>query len=134
MESPATDLANAFNVAINRADLADLTALMSEDHRFVDSAGSTVAGKEACVAAWASFFESFPDYRNVFDSVDLIAEGRVVATGRSESTVGALNGPARSYATISNGLISEWRVEDPDAPSRGLRAHSGLLVRLPERI
>lgn len=113
MEQPATDLVIAFNDSINRADLADLTALMSEDHRFVDSAGSTVAGKEACIAAWVSFFESFPGYRNVFDSIDIVAEGRVVATGHSESTVEALNGPARWYATISNGLISEWRVEEP---------------------
>lgn len=103
-----------FNEAINRADLAGLTSLMSDDHRFVDSAGSSVDGREACAAVWASFFEAFPGYRNVFDSVDITAEGRVLATGRSESAVEALSGPARWYATVRNGLVSELRVEDPN--------------------
>ena len=103
----------AFNDAINRADLDGLTALMSNDHLFVDTAGSNVEGKEACTAAWASFFDSFPGYRNVFDSVEYVGGGQVVATGCSVSSFEELDGPARWRATVAGGLISEWRVEGP---------------------
>ena len=112
MEHNAVEVMLAFNDAINRRDLGDLRALMSDDHRFIDSAGGVVAGRDACSAAWASFFESFPDYRNHFDSVDLDASGRAVATGRSECSFGPLDGPARWVATVHRGLVREWRVED----------------------
>ena len=113
VERSETDLVVAFNDAINSADLDALVALMSNDHRFVDSAGSAVEGREACAAAWTTFFESFPGYRNIFDSVEQVAPGRVVAAGRSVSDVEALDGPARWHAAVTGHLVSEWRVEDP---------------------
>ena len=103
----------AFNDAINTQDLEGLCALMSTDHRFVDSAGGTVVGKDSCRSAWASFFDSFPDYRNIFDSITVLASGRVVVDGRSECAFEPLRGPARWYATVVDGSITEWRVEDP---------------------
>jgi hypothetical protein len=59
----------AFNAAINRRDLPGLGRLMADDHRFIDTAGDTFAGKPACLEAWRGFFESFPDYHNVFDNL-----------------------------------------------------------------
>lgn len=103
----------AFNDAINRADLDALVALMTDDHRFVDSAGSVTAGRIACAEAWRSFFASFPDYRNVFESVTHEAAGPVVATGHSTCTAAALAGPARWEARVLDGLVAEWRVCDP---------------------
>jgi ketosteroid isomerase-like protein len=108
----AADLVVAFNEAVNARDLDGLCALMSVDHRFVDSAGGTVVGRELCRAAWASFFESFPDYRNVFDNITVIAPGRVVVDGRSECAFELLQGPARWHATVVAGSILEWRVEE----------------------
>lgn len=101
----------AFNEAINARDLDGLGALMSSDHRFVDSAGRAVVGRDACLTAWASFFESFPDYRNVFDNITVIAPGQVVIDGRSECAFEPLHGPARWHATVAAGSILEWRVE-----------------------
>ena len=46
-----TEVVIDFNEAINRRDLDDLVALMTEDHRFVDPGGSTVAGRDACRVA-----------------------------------------------------------------------------------
>jgi ketosteroid isomerase-like protein len=112
---PAEDLVVAFNEAINAQDLDALCALMSSDHRFVDSAGGTVIGKESCRSAWASFFEAFPDYRNLFDNVTVVAPGQVVVNGRSECAYEPLRGPARWHATVEAGSILEWRVEDPAA-------------------
>jgi ketosteroid isomerase-like protein len=105
----------AFNDAINRRDLAALSALMTDGHRFVDAAGSVVAGKPACVEAWSGFFAAFPDYRNVFDRVEPGDGDRVVAIGRSECSVAELRGPAVWTATVIDGLVGEWRVDDPAA-------------------
>jgi hypothetical protein len=109
------DVIVAFNEAINAQDLVGLCDLMSSDHRFVDSAGGTVIGKESCRAAWASFFDSFPDYRNVFDRITVVAPGQATIDGRSECTFEPLHGPARWHATVAGGLIVEWRVEDRGA-------------------
>jgi len=113
----AVDVVVAFNEAINARDLTGLVALMAPDHLFVDSTGAMVAGRDACRAAWASFFESFPDYRNVFETIDVLADSEVVATGRSVCAFEALAGPARWHASVADGLVTIWRVEDPLQPS-----------------
>ena len=100
----------AFNAAINRRDLSGLGHLMASNHRFIDSAGSTVTGKRACLEAWRGFFDAFPDYRNVFDSLHSPSAGVVEVLGRSESSVPALTGPARWRALVKNGLLVEWQV------------------------
>lgn len=100
----------AFNDAINRRDLVALAALMTPGHRFVDTSGAAIDGKDACVDAWRRFFAAFPDYRNVFDEVRAVADGRVEVLGRSECSVPELNGPALWQVSVRDGLIDEWRV------------------------
>lgn len=107
------DVVRAFNEAINSRDAVGLEQLMSTDHRFVDVAGGTVSGKDACAGAWVSFFESFPDYRNIFESIQVIAPGEVRMDGHSTCSFQPLAGPAHWYAKVIDGLISEWRVEEP---------------------
>jgi hypothetical protein len=102
----------AFTAAINRRDLPGLGRLMADDHRFIDTAGDTVAGKPACLEAWRGFFKSFPDYRNVFDNVRSTSDGIVEVHGRSECSVAALAGPARWRAVVADGLVVEWQVFD----------------------
>jgi ketosteroid isomerase-like protein len=106
----------AFNAVINRRDLPGLRRLMADDHRFVDTAGNTFAGKPACLEAWRGFFESFPDYRNVFDNLRSNPGGIVEAHGRSECSVAALAGPARWRAVVADGLVVEWWVFDATRP------------------
>ncbi len=48
MADVAESLVSAFNEAISARDIDQLTSLMTEDHRFIDSAGAVVAGKSAC--------------------------------------------------------------------------------------
>ena len=105
-----TDVVAAFNDAINAADLERLEALMTEDHRFVDSAGQEVAGRAACVDAWRGFFASFPDYRNVFEQIREVAPGELVVDGRSVSSDPRLDGPARWSATVVGGQVRRWQV------------------------
>jgi ketosteroid isomerase-like protein len=108
-----TDLVVAFNDAINAADLARLEALMTEDHRFVDAAGSEVHGRAACADAWRGFFAAFPDYRNVFERVREVAPGEVEAVGRSVCADPRLDGPARWTATLVDGRVRRWQVDEP---------------------
>jgi ketosteroid isomerase-like protein len=115
--SDARAVVRAFNEAINGQDLVSLSALMSEDHRFVDSADVAVDGKPACVEAWRSFFAAFPDYRNHFDAI-VAGDDEVVVDGRSECSVPELAGPARWRVRVRGGLVQQWRVQDPGQPER----------------
>ncbi len=106
----------AFNDAINRRDLEDLAALMTPAHRFIDTSGAAIEGKDACIDAWRRFFADFPDYRNFFDHVRAAANGRVEVLGRSECSVPELDGPALWRVSVRDGFIDEWRVmEFPSA-------------------
>jgi predicted ester cyclase len=102
----------AFNDAINAQDLDALGRLMHDQHRFVDSAGAAVRGKAACLDAWRGFFDAFPDYRNVFDSLTSDPSGAVDVRGRSECSEPALAGPASWHAVVTDGLLLSWHVSD----------------------
>lgn len=107
---------HAFNDAITARDLARLEALMHPEHRFVDTAGTTVSGRAECLAAWAAFFTSFHDYRNVFELIEVEVPGRVTATGYSRCTVEPLDGPAIWQVVVVDGSILDRRVDDPATP------------------
>ena len=107
-------VAVAFNDSINHRDLDGLAALMTDDHTFIDTAGGSVTGKRDCLEAWRGFFESFPDYRNVFTSL-AVRGALVTIVGHSVCAEPSLAGPALWTATTRNGQVAEWRVY-PDAP------------------
>ena len=62
MKNLAEDVARAFVVAINRRDVDGLAELMTPGHRFVDSLGSVVEGREKVRAGWVGYFRMVPDY------------------------------------------------------------------------
>lgn len=105
----------AFNEAIDGRDLDALAELMTASHRFIDSAGATVDGRNACVAAWREFFESFPDYRNNFEDVADGGDGVVVVRGRSACSFASLDGPAEWRAVIVDDRVDVWQVSEPAA-------------------
>lgn len=106
-----TDVVRRFNDAINARDLDGLSILMTEDHRFIDAAGSIVDGKPSCLGAWRRFFAAFPDYRNELEQFEE-ENGVVTVRGRSRCSVPALDGPARWTARIEGTRVAEWRVHD----------------------
>jgi ketosteroid isomerase-like protein len=115
LDADPAAVAARFNGCINRRDVDSLAELMSDDHRFIDSEANTVTGKQACLDAWRGFFDSFPDYRNVFTS--LTARNDVVSiVGYSECAEPSLAGPAIWTATIQGETVTEWRVytDTPD--------------------
>jgi ketosteroid isomerase-like protein len=115
-------IAVAFNDAINARDVDALRALMADDHTFVDSTGTVLAGTERVLDAWRGFFDAFPDYRNEWAEA-IPTRGRVIALGRSVcATEPALDGRAIWSATITGDKVAEWRVlEDTPANRRRLR-------------
>ncbi len=110
-------LVHRFNDCINRRDLDGLARLMSDDHTFVDSAGSTVAGVSACLSAWRDFFAAFPDYRNVFTDLTVRAH-TVTVVGHSVCAEPALAGPALWTVEIRDDKVTVWRVHDDTAENR----------------
>ncbi len=116
MTDPA-DVVRSFNDAINERDIDALSGRMTETHRFIDPEGSVVEGKPACLDAWRGFFGSFPDYRNVFESVTHVGGGVVIVDGHSVCTVPVLDGPARWRAVVHNDRVDVWQVSDVDPPA-----------------
>lgn len=103
-----------FNDCINGRDIGGLARLMSEDHTFIDSQGGVVLGKQGCLDAWRGFFDSFPDYRNVFDSLTA-RDDLVTVVGHSVCSEPSLAGPALWTARIRDGKVAEWHVYE-DTP------------------
>jgi ketosteroid isomerase-like protein len=111
-----------FSDCINSRDIDGLAALITDDHRFIDSANSSWLGKESALKAWRGFFESYPDYRNVFENVN-VRDGVVIIVGHSVCSDKRLDGPALWTAKVLDGKVAEWRVYD-DTPEN--RAQLGV--------
>jgi len=121
-------VAQAFVERINASDVDGLAVLMTEDHRFVDSLGNVVAGREAMKKGWVGYFGMVPDYRLSID--EWLSEGPVVVM------LGTANGtyvpdgarkperrwstPAAIRAAIDGDLVAEWRVYADNEPIRQL--------------
>jgi ketosteroid isomerase-like protein len=119
-DTDAVAVVHSFNEAINDRDLAALGRFMTTTHRFIDSEGNTVSGRNACIDAWRGFFETFPDYRNVFEDVSDAGDGVVVVHGCSECSFPPLDGPAEWRVLILDGLVDVWQVSEPGVtPPRG---------------
>jgi uncharacterized protein (TIGR02246 family) len=126
MKASAEAVAQAFIRAINRQDVEELVALMAPDHRFVDSMGNAVVGREKMRAGWAAYFRVVPDYSIAID--ESFCDGPVVLMlGTAEGTFSA-DGTLKSEnqwktavalrAQVENGLLAEWRVYADNEPLR----------------
>jgi ketosteroid isomerase-like protein len=126
MNNPAELLARKFVAAINRRDVDALAALMTAEHRFVDSLGNVVEGRDKMRAGWAGYFKMVPDYRiNVDESVSDglvvvllgVAEGTYAADGEMKPE-NPWSTPVALRAGVTDGLIAEWRVYADNEPLR----------------
>lgn len=107
----------SFNNCINAQDLDGLSRWMTDDHVFIDTAGTVVSGKSGCLTAWRGFFDAFPDYRNAFDCIQS-SEDFVVASGRSSCSEPRLAGPVLWSARVSCSRVREWRVHEDTPETR----------------
>ncbi len=114
MKTPENNVADAvlqFLERINQHDADRLAELMTEDHRFVDSLGQSVCGRENMRSGWRSYFAFCPDYwvthEELFQSGD-----RVAVFG------------AAWLAIVDRGLVQQWRVYADNKPVYEIIARS----------
>jgi ketosteroid isomerase-like protein len=106
-----------FVVAINDHDVKALTALMTTDHLFVDSAGHRVHSAASMEIGWRSYFAMCPDYWIRTDHV-MAEDGVVLAAGEAGGTIDGVSWrtPAAWKAVIRDGKVMEWRVFADNKP------------------
>ncbi len=116
-ETDAVRVVRDFVARINDRDVAGLTELMTDDHRFVDATGAVHAGRDLMRKGWEEYFSSFPDYH--IEVEDVIGAGPLVALfGWARGTargLGASSGaawriPAAWRAEVRERGLAEWRV------------------------
>jgi uncharacterized protein (TIGR02246 family) len=130
MSDAAEIVAQSFVRAINRQDADALAALMAEEHRFIDSLGAVVTGREAMRAGWRGYFSLVPDYTIAIEET-LSAGPVVLMLGVAQGTYAAggqmraenrWSTPAAFRAFIEDGKVAEWRVYADNEPIRRLMA------------
>jgi uncharacterized protein (TIGR02246 family) len=126
----AKHIAHAFADAINHQSVEGIADLMTEDHVFVDSLGSRIAGKERMKVGWEGYFRMVPDYTIAIE--ETFVDGKeVVMLGTAQgtySTDGVLrpenkwSTPAAWRALIRGSLVAEWRIYADNEPIRQIMA------------
>jgi ketosteroid isomerase-like protein len=122
----ATDTALEFVSRINSHDVTGLAALLTPDHRFIDSLGNLATGRDTLTNGWRQYFAMVPDYRievtRVLESggeVLMVGTARgTCAQGATLSAENAWSTPAALRARVQEGLIAEWQVYADNEPIR----------------
>ncbi len=124
----AESVAQAFLRAINRQDVNRLAELMAPNHRFIDSLGNTVEGRENMREGWAAYFRMVPDYSVAIEEFypadpDIVMLGMASGTFTRDCNLNPENRwqtPIAIRASIDDGLVAEWRVYADNDPIRKL--------------
>jgi ketosteroid isomerase-like protein len=129
VHSPAAT-AQHFVSAINRRDVDALASLMSPGHRFVDSLGTKIEGREKMRTGWAGYFKMVPDYEiaveeTFINGVAVVLIGVARGTYSKDGHLAPENRwqtPIAIRAQIVDGMVAEWRVYADNDPIRKLMA------------
>jgi uncharacterized protein (TIGR02246 family) len=123
-------VAQQFVRAINRQDVDAMAALMSDEHRFIDSLGNVVTGRTAMRTGWAGYFRMVPDYTIAVE--EIYSDGpAVILLGTAQGTyaAGGVLKPENRWSTpvalrafVEEGKIAEWCVYADNEPIRKLMA------------
>jgi uncharacterized protein (TIGR02246 family) len=111
---------------IKSHDVDAIAALLTPDHRFVDSLGGVTQGRDALRAGWRQYFRMVPDYqieveRTLADGPHVVLLGSARGTYTTDGTLRAQNAwstPAAFRALIREGLVAEWQVYADNEPMR----------------
>jgi ketosteroid isomerase-like protein len=126
MHEAAESVAQAFIRAINRQDVDALVELMPEQHRFIDSLGTSYEGRETLRRGWTKYFAMVPDYTVAIEETYSdgpvvimlgVAQGTYVPHGELKPE-NRWSTPTAFRAHIEDGKVSEWRVYCDNDPIR----------------
>lgn len=127
------DVVLRFVTAINAHDIAGITALMTDRHRFVDSLGAVVSGKANMREGWQAYLTMVPDYQiNVrqmcYNGEVVVILGAARGTYSPDGQLRAENGwetPAAWRVVVNGDRVAEWQVYADNEPiRRRIEAHS----------
>ena len=131
----ALKVAVEFVSAINKHSVKAISALMADNHRFIDTDGAVVEGRTLMKQGWNSYFEMVPDYkievRETFKS-----GSRVILLGEASGTFATYKmlkpenfwkTPAAWRAVVSDGKVTEWQVYADNKPLREIMRREGAL-------
>lgn len=109
---------NNFVHAINGHSVNEVIALMTDDHKFIDSFGIELTGKDGLKRAWGQYFKMFPDYNIQIQEI-LTNNNNAVIIGTAFGTYtedGTVNDkfnwtiPAAWHAQVEGKRIKSWRI------------------------
>ena len=123
--SPA-ETVQRFVDQINAHDVEGLSVLLTPDHRFIDSLGSIIVGRETMRQGWREYFQMVPDYHieithSFTDGVEVAllgSAGGTYARDKQMKPADAWQTPAAWHAVVRDGLIAEWQVYADNEPIR----------------
>jgi hypothetical protein len=118
---PPTAVALGFVDCINRGDIEDLVAMMTEDHRLEVFGEGPLVGRDVNASAWRNYMTAFPLY--VIYPHRINSDGNVVAIlgHTTGSHLGLPDSEERELlliwlAYIRDGAVERWRLIE-DTPS-----------------
>ena len=125
-KSLAEAVARRFVERVNAHDLAGIVALLTADHRFVDSLGTAFDGREMLEKGWSAYLRMVPDYhleieRTFVSGSDVLLVGTAAGTYSRDGTLhpyDAWTTPGAWLARIRGRLVAEWRVYADNEPIR----------------
>jgi ketosteroid isomerase-like protein len=102
-----------FVAAINSHDVQRILDLCALEHRFVDSLGAAVIGRDNLQKAWTAYLDMFPDYTVTVDCM-VASEDLVFLSGWAAGSLRTGRGnwriPAAWRAQVRSNLIESWQV------------------------
>jgi len=121
---------HSFIAAINAHNPTQLFHLMTEDHLFVDSLGSSIRGRDEMRKAWVAYFYMIPDFtvdvEDVFQrGTDIALFGAAHGTYSVDGTLPPENRwkmPAAWRAVVRDGRVAEWHIYADNEPVRQIMA------------
>ena len=122
-DSSPTSVALAFVDCINRGNLENLVALMSDDHRLEVYGVPPVIGREANTTAWRGYLTAFPRYA-IYPRRVSADGGRVAILGHTTgSHLGLPDAEEREMtliwvAEVRDGALECWRLVEDTASAR----------------
>jgi len=128
----ALEVAHRFVERINAHDLDGLAALLTPDHRFIDSLGVESGGRQTLREGWHQYFRMVPDYRvevvrAFVDEPEVILVGAARGTYTTDGQLDPSNAwstPGVWRARIRDELVAEWQVYADNEPIRRCMARA----------